>query len=615
MTQFSEFLTNFIQFQFPQRARNNAIKITQSNQNQILPVVTNQKSDALAVFPELAGLNFVCNGYLSDLQAISRINTGGIPKSTMPNYQYDMAEGERVMATLQFEWGTAMMELRVFSGTPSGQWIEYGASAIKNATGHRYRRHTLIDLLTDNPTLQIEQGWKIGVMLEDVGLGSLLSGDAVDITASWVQEVIVAQRQPYLVQVNNYGSGGGTPPPTYTPAVALSLPEGMSSAFILEKTAIAYSLTGCPPSETFTLTWQKDGTDLTANSITGTTSELGEATGSLTADNFQLNGAGNYKAKIVIGSYTAVSTVAVNLIAPNVALNKSAITNSGAETFTVTVGGLTEGSAFELRWTINGVVQTNLTTTHTFNATNPVYNFTGNKFSQAATYRVRLWKDSVSRDSDTTLAVSLIPTVGLTLPSGYTKAYMLSPTNLIAAARNLAANASLNGAWLKSGAIAQTFTVSSTAQGTYDLTFGSNAFKDSPYGQGNYQFRLVIGGVNYDSSPSVLVVAPTFSFNSTFMIDGDNFQRITIGNVENGQTYQVQLIKNGTLITSLTKTTNTAGSETNESCRVDFTNAELKASPFGEGTYKVRVIKGAVNFESANSFSVVPFSGGGGSLG
>lgn len=613
MTQSSESLTNFVQFQFPQRARNNAIKITQGNQNQILPVVSNQKSDALAVFPELAGLNFVTNAYLHDLQAISRINSGGIPKSTMPNYDYNQTEGERVMATLQFEWGTAMMELRVFSGSPSGQWIEYGASAIKNVTGHRYRRHTLIDLLTDNPTLQIEQGWKIGVMLEDVGLGSLLAGDEVHITASWVQEVIVAQRQPYLVQVNNFGGGGSTPAPTYTPAVALSLPEGMSSAYILEKTAIAYSLTDCPPNETFTLTWQKDGTDLTANSITGTTSELGEATGSLTADNFSLNGAGNYKAKIVIGSYTAVSTIAVNMVGPSVALNKSAITNSSTETFTVTVGGLTEGSTFELRWTVNGVVQSNLTTTHTFNTANPVYSFTGNKFSQAATYRVRFWKDGIYRDSETTLVVTLMPVVTLTLPSGVLKAYLLSNTQLTASGINFTPNSNPTGAWLKGGVSAASFTVPITAQGTYTNTFGCDAFKSSPYGTGYYQFRLAQGGINYDSSPTIHVVSSVISSPNGYYqyLNSGSAMSIRATNAENGKTHTLQLFKNGVLVNGFSKTAVAASNQVEFS----ISSAEYSNSPLGAGNYGVQITCSGATTINNDVFIVSSGSSGGGTLG
>ncbi len=611
MTQAENTLTNYVQFQYPQVTRNEAIQINQGNQNQIIPVIHNLGSDFLAWFPELSRVNFRTNGYVHDLQAISRIRTGGIPKSTMPNYDYNMTEGERIMVTLQFEWGTALMELRVFSGTPSGRWVEYGASAIKNVVGHRYRRHTLIDLLTDNPTLGVQQNWRIGVMLEDVGLGSLLPGDVVDITASWVQEACISQLQPYLVQVNNYGGSSSTPIPTYTPVVALSLPEGLSSAFILEKTPISYSLTDCPPNTAFTLTWQKDNADLTANSITGTTDALGEAIGSLTADNFSLNGAGSYKAKIIVGSYTAVSTVAINLVAPAVSLNKSAIANVSTETFTVTVGGVVDNSSFELRWTINGVEQAALTTTHTFNAANPVYSFTGNKFSQSATYRVRLWKGGIYRDSDTTLSVTLLPVTTLSLPSGYSKAYMLSDTPLTATGRNFTPNTTVSGAWLKNGASAATFTVPVDSQGTYNQTFGSSAFKNNPYGTGTYQFRLSQGGINYDSLPTVEVISSTISSPNGYywIIGSGSDQIIRATNAENGKIHTLTLIKNGAA-TGFSKTATAANN------RVEFTitSTEYSNSPLGAGTYGVTITCSGATTTATNIF-VIEVSSGGGTLG
>ena len=119
--------------------------------------------------------------------------------------------------TLNYEWATARFELYLYAGNSKGTISELGRAALKNSQGYPYRRHRLIDLLTDNTSYLLGEGDWIGCKLDtfDLALGI---NDVITITGCWKQEVILVPEQQLISNVINVAaSASPTPSPTPVP--------------------------------------------------------------------------------------------------------------------------------------------------------------------------------------------------------------------------------------------------------------------------------------------------------------------------------------------------------------------------------------------------------------
>lgn len=204
------------------------------------------------------------NAIVNELYLTAHINS--LPEVPLPVFDEYATNDQRLAATLQYEWGTARIELEVLIGDTQGNWASLGETALKNSNGYRYRKHRLLDLLTDNPGFQLEEGYRLGVMLKNMGFGDLRDTDSLSVTGNWIQEFIAVQAQPPYVVNNVYGSTGTasptptpTPTPTTTPAFTLALQQGKTSAVANGGDSIILTFTDTTASSGALAKWYKDG--------------------------------------------------------------------------------------------------------------------------------------------------------------------------------------------------------------------------------------------------------------------------------------------------------------------------------------------------------------------
>lgn len=230
---------SFISLQNQQFARSIGHTFTAQSEGRVVILADNRPN---WIKQRLGITNQKCcvNAFIHELYCYSGVRS--LPEVPIPNYQSAdpdivLTDSDRLQLTLRFEWGTARFELAFYLGDPNNRWHLLGSTAIKNVMGHRYRRHRAQDLLTDNPVLQLQENWRLGAQLHNVGYGYLKAQDTLSIVGGWTQELVLSQSMPPSVVNNVYGgtgTGGTTPPPPEEPTTAsASLPPGESTGFMI----------------------------------------------------------------------------------------------------------------------------------------------------------------------------------------------------------------------------------------------------------------------------------------------------------------------------------------------------------------------------------------------
>lgn len=462
------------------------------------------------------------NGFLHDCWVTAKIRS--LPEVKLPIFGEFDTPTEQLNKTLLYEWGTARLELELLLGDSQGNWGSFGETAIKNSNGYRYRKHRALDLITDQPGFQLEEGFKVGVKLINVGFGDLTSNDKIDILGSWSQEFVAIQPQPVYVVNNVYGGTGSAAPapaPTSNAVLTLTLSSG-TNAFIGSGTLINVSLSKAVASQTFTARWRKDGTQ---TPLTGslTTDANGSANLTYDSSNFFSLGAGKYSLEITDNGKVITSNE-INAVMPVVVVSPTTAYNWTNSTISVAVSGLTVGTTYTLEFI--GLSATNASRTQTAETT--TFTFSGTTFSNPGTYKARLTKGTITVDSNDVVIASA-PTFTLTTTrsnSQYSStvpfvAFYAEDTPLTFRAANLPRSAAFSFSWIKNNVIAASGTGNTDPNGVWEGTFGCTILQNAPYGEGVYQLRMVIGDIEirsnlidirslkYRTQPSVNQIIPT----------------------------------------------------------------------------------------------------------
>lgn len=189
-------------------------KFTNANTNKLIRLVENNPGLIRAKYNLISQPLWV-NGFVEELYCYSSIKS--IPEVGIPPISTDDDEYVRLQKTLNYEWATSRFELYLYFGNSKGVVAELGRAALKNSQGYPYRRHRLIDLLTDNTSYLLGEGDWIGVKLDTFALplGAL---DTITITGNWKQEIILVPEQQLISNVINVAaSASPSPSPSPTP--------------------------------------------------------------------------------------------------------------------------------------------------------------------------------------------------------------------------------------------------------------------------------------------------------------------------------------------------------------------------------------------------------------
>lgn len=152
------------------------------------------------------------NAQIVELYCTSSIIS--IPEVAPPILNREDGEYANLQKTQDYLWKTSRIDLELFSRVQNRPWVYIGSVPLKHNSGFRYRRHRLIDLLTDNVQCEFGEGGALGARLVNVGWGNISASDRVSIIGSYIEEAVLVQDQlPSVINTANFsGTSGGTAP-------------------------------------------------------------------------------------------------------------------------------------------------------------------------------------------------------------------------------------------------------------------------------------------------------------------------------------------------------------------------------------------------------------------
>lgn len=225
-------------FSDAQKTYSVALRFIPANSNRTIRLIENNPNRIKASYNLLKQPLWV-NGFVEELYCFSSIRS--IPEVGIPPISQEDDEYIRLQKTLNYEWATARFELTLFAGNSRGLICELGRVALKNSQGYPYRRHRLIDLLTDNTSYLLGENDFIACSLNTFGL-PLGANDTIAITGNWKQEIILVPEQQLISNVINVAgtnessspSPTPTPTPTPTPITTTTNATFQSFAYIVQ---------------------------------------------------------------------------------------------------------------------------------------------------------------------------------------------------------------------------------------------------------------------------------------------------------------------------------------------------------------------------------------------
>lgn len=534
------------------------------------------------------------NALVHDLWVTAKVNS--LPEVTLPLLGEFDTQQEQLQKTLLYEWGSARLELELLLGDGSGRWASFGEAAIKNTNGFRYRKHRGLDMMTDNPGFQLEEGYQVAAKLINVGFGDLKVTDKIDIIGTWSQEFVAVQAQPPYVVNNNYGSSTAPTPVAASNAVLTLTVSSGTQAFIGSDTPINISLTKAEPSKSFTATWRKDGTLTTV-----TTALLSDASGNVnTTFNsaaFSVLGAGKYSLEITDFNKAIISNE-INAVMPNLVLSPTTAYNWANSTISVAVSNLAINTTYTLGFI--GLTATNVSRTQTGETT--TFTFSGTVFTQPGIYKARLTKNNIVVDS-VDLTILPQPTFTLTTPRANI-GYYSEDTQVSFKASNLQKSTAFTYQWIKNGAIAVTASGTTDVNGEWFGSFGSTVLQNAPYGEGIYHLKLILGTTEITSN-SIEIRSLKYHRQPT---SGQTFNTglaivFDVVGIPIGENYSYVLLKSGVVQGSSVTQTFSYTDTTNLYHRITVNSTEVFNNYGASTAYSVRVTYNGKTLIS-NTFSV-----------
>ena len=127
------------------------------------------------------------NGFIKNLKAYARISS--LADVKLPNFHLEDSETDKLYKVLDVEWNSPRKQLNLYI-SDGRTWELVGAISLLNPAGYPYRMYNLMDLYTDNLAIELGENGKLGVEVQDVGYGALVSSDKVTIHGSYTEEII-----------------------------------------------------------------------------------------------------------------------------------------------------------------------------------------------------------------------------------------------------------------------------------------------------------------------------------------------------------------------------------------------------------------------------------------
>lgn len=272
-------------FSAAQKQNNISFRFSPNQMGQIVTLIDASKHRLFSRYGLTKNIGWT-NVQIVELYCTSDITTS-LYEIKPPILNREDGEYANIQKTQDYLWTTERIELELYSRIQGGSWNFFGSVPLKHNSGFRYRRHRLIDLLTDNVQAEFGEGGALGARLVNVGYGNLSASDRVSIIGSWIQEVVLVQEQITSVSniANFYGSSASaSPSPSPTPTVnevtnEFTTPLIKTATTILaarsSRTALTITVVTPGASGGFVGAWVNNAwaSEFTSNPVTWTASE------------------------------------------------------------------------------------------------------------------------------------------------------------------------------------------------------------------------------------------------------------------------------------------------------------------------------------------------------
>ena len=150
------------------------------------------------------------NAFIKNLRVFASVPS--LPEAPFPDFKNTDSSTQKLIKTLDIEWGTPRKQLDIFiTDVPNpviNDWSQIGSVSLLNPYGYPFRVYNLMDLFTDNLALELGENGKIAVRMFDVGQGLLAIQDSVVIHGSYTEEIFL--QSPDLPNVFNINISGIT---------------------------------------------------------------------------------------------------------------------------------------------------------------------------------------------------------------------------------------------------------------------------------------------------------------------------------------------------------------------------------------------------------------------
>lgn len=154
------------------------------------------------VAPESPGITALTTGefYSNYIQSLRlKIELPGFTEAAIPALEPDMSRAERVSSIRNIEWNSPRVEAGLLLKQEGGDWVEIARISCLNRPP--YYTIDLMHWISDNADFNLGQQSYLGFQVQDVGFGSLNTGDSLTVFGSLSREVwsVAAKNAPFSV--------------------------------------------------------------------------------------------------------------------------------------------------------------------------------------------------------------------------------------------------------------------------------------------------------------------------------------------------------------------------------------------------------------------------------
>lgn len=139
----------------------------------------------------LSGEIIAVNTSITSAKAHAKIDS--LAPIKLPDFTLEDSETDKIYKTLGIEWTSARKQLDLLLTINGTDWKSVASISLLNPSGYPYRVYNLLNLFTENLTIELGDNGMLGVQIINVGYGVLSGNDKLTIYGSFQREIVLQQ--------------------------------------------------------------------------------------------------------------------------------------------------------------------------------------------------------------------------------------------------------------------------------------------------------------------------------------------------------------------------------------------------------------------------------------